>query len=813
MASSACSTSLSALRCSPFVLVLPFPRRRLRANPLAQTFPPPPPPPPPPLLLRPPHSLLPSPPIRASFSVAVDNPTHRELEEEEEEEEEEESGANRPLVEPFSDPTAAAAEEREMRSLPSPELEAIELEDLPEQWRRSRIAWLCKELPSYKHSTFVRILNTQRKWITQDDATYIVVHCMRIRENEAAFRVYKWMAQQHWYHFSFALATKLADYLGKDRKFAKCREMFDSIINQGRVPNESTFHILTVAYLSAPVDGCLEEACSIYNQMIQLGGYSPRLSLHNSLFRALVSKTGGTSKHYLKQAEFIYHNLETSDLEINKDIYAGLIWLHSYQDEIDIERLSALREEMRQAGIQESRDVLVSTMRAFSKLGDVDETEKAWLELLRIGCDIPSQAFVCRMELYSKAGDPVKSLEIFNTMKEQEIPLTIAAYHKIIQIMSEAREIEIAESLMDEFTESSMKHLIPAFLDLMYMYFDLGMHEKLESTFSKCLARCRPNRVVYNIYLESLVRVGNIEKAEEIFNEMHSNGTIGSNAKSCNIILEGYLAAGEYAKAEKIYDMMRQKKYDIQPDSLEKLQNGLILNRKVVKKTVSMKLDQEQREILIGLLLGGVQIESDEKRRNHVIHFEFREDSDAHSVLKMHIHERFYEWLTSSSRLVNDGSEIPHKFSTIAHSYFGFFADQFWLNGRPVIPKLIHRWLSPRVLAYWYMYGGLRLLSGDIVLKLKGDKFEDVERIVKSLQAKSIACKVKRKGRVFWIGFQGANADCFWKLIEPYILDNVKEAMTQDNSESSEEEGQFGGSSIESDCEGRKSNEELLTKY
>nr|QSQ68570.1 chloroplastic pentatricopeptide repeat-containing protein otp51 [Puya raimondii] len=627
------------------------------------------------------------------------------------------------------------------------------------------------------------------------------------------FQVYKWMAQQHWYHFNFALATKLADYLGKDRKFAKCREMFDSIINQGRVPNESTFHILTVAYLSAPIDGCLEEACSIYNKMIQLGGYSPRLSLHNSLFRALVSKTGGTSKHYLRQAEFIYHNLETSDLQINKDIYAGLIWLHSYQDEIDIERLSALREEMRQASIQESRDVLVSVMRAFSKLGDVDETEKAWLELLRIGCDIPSQAFVCRMELYSKAGDPVKSLEIFKTMKEQEIPLTIAAYHKIIQIMSEAREIEIAESLMDEFTESSMKHLIPAFLDLMYMYFDLGMHEKLESTFSKCLARCRPNRVVYNIYLESLVRSGNIEKAVEIFNEMHSNGTIGTNAKSCNIILEGYLAAGEYAKAEKIYDMMRQKKYDIQPDSLEKLQNGLILNRKVVKKTLSMKLDQEQREILIGLLLGGVQIESDEKRRNHIIHFEFREDSDAHSVLKMHIHERFYEWLTSSSRLVNDRSEIPYKFFTIAHSYFGFFADQFWLNGRPVIPKLIHRWLSPRVLAYWYMYGGLRLLSGDIVLKLKGGKFEDVERIVKSLQAKSIACKVKRKGRVFWIGFQGANADCFWKLIEPYVLDNVKEAMTQDNSDSSVVEGQFDGSSIESDCEGRKSNEELLTKY
>jgi hypothetical protein len=76
-----------------------------------------------------------------------------------------------------------------MRSFPSPDLDVIQLEELPEQWRRARIAWLCKELPAHKQSTFVRILNDQRKWITQDDATYVTFHCMRIRENESAFRV------------------------------------------------------------------------------------------------------------------------------------------------------------------------------------------------------------------------------------------------------------------------------------------------------------------------------------------------------------------------------------------------------------------------------------------------------------------------------------------------------------------------------------------------------------------------------------------------------------------------------------------------
>lgn len=76
---------------------------------------------------------------------------------------------------------------RQGKSLPL--LEVRELDELPEQWRRTKLAWLCKELPAHKASTLVRILNAQRKWIRQEDATYVAVHCMRIRENETGFKV------------------------------------------------------------------------------------------------------------------------------------------------------------------------------------------------------------------------------------------------------------------------------------------------------------------------------------------------------------------------------------------------------------------------------------------------------------------------------------------------------------------------------------------------------------------------------------------------------------------------------------------------
>ncbi|KAL3538904.1 hypothetical protein ACH5RR_002270 [Cinchona calisaya] len=666
----------------------------------------------------------------------------------------------------------SSLESTELRRFDSPTVAVKELDELPEQWRRAKLAWLCKELPAHNQGTLIRMLNAQRKWMRQHDAVYVVVHCVRIRENETAFRVYKWMMQQYWFQFDFALATKLADYMGKERKYLKCREIFDDILNQGRVPSESTFHILIVAYLSSSAEGCLEEACNIFTRMIQLGGYKPRLSLHNSLFRAFVSKPGNSSKHYLTQAEFIFHNLTTSGLEIHKHIYGSLIWLHSYQDVVDMERISSLRAEMQSKGFEESREVLISVLRACSKYGDLEEAEKTWNKLFSFDKNPPSQAFVYGMELYAKVGEPMKSLGLFRTMQELLGSTSVMAYHKIVEVLSKAQNQELAESLMVEFINSGLKPLTPSFINLMDMYSNLGVHDKLESAFLQSLEKCLPNRTMYNIYLDSLVQVGSLERAEEIFSQMHGDATIGVNARSCNTILKGYLSCGAYVKAEKMHGFMRHKNYDIEPSLKEKLDYVLSLTRNVVKTPPKLKLNEDQREILVGMLLGGLRIVSSQENRKFAMCFEFKENSGIHSVLRKHIHDEFHEWLECRDSV--DGSDdVPCHFTTIPHSCFSFYAEQFWPNSRPAIPKLIHRWLSPRILAYWYMYGGYRTSRGDILLKLKGSR-ESLVKILKALKTKSLENRVKRKGSVFWIGFQGGNAFRFWNLVEPFILDDLK---------------------------------------
>ncbi|KAK2665199.1 hypothetical protein Ddye_003773 [Dipteronia dyeriana] len=228
-----------------------------------------------------------------------------------------------------------------IRHMVAPSLEVKELEELPEQWRRTKLALFCNELPALsddesKFSNYFNILDAASEWLWQEDATYAVVHGMRIGVSEASFRVYQQlMMRKHWYRFDFALATELAESLGKEGMFEQCREIFHEIINEGHVPCASTFHILIDAYLSVPDKRHVDEACCIYNGMFHPGGYQPHLNVHNSLFRALISKLRASSKHYVKQAEFIFHNLVTSGFEIQEDIYAGLIWLHSYQGTVN----------------------------------------------------------------------------------------------------------------------------------------------------------------------------------------------------------------------------------------------------------------------------------------------------------------------------------------------------------------------------------------------------------------------------------------------------------------------------------------------
>lgn len=238
--------------------------------------------------------------------------------------------------------------------------------------------------------------------------------------------------------------------------------------------------------------------------------------------------------------------------------------------------------------------MLISMLRVHAKVLNLEEAERTWLKLIRLDEDHPITSFLCRMKVFSKAGESIKSLETFTKMQEVLNSYNVALYHKIIEVLHEAEKVKLTELLLQELVQGGMKSLTPSFIAVMYMYLNFNLHDKLESASSSCLEKCRSSRSVHVIHLDSLVKAGNLDKVEEIFNHVCNNKTISVNARPCNTILSGYLSFGYHVKAEIIYYLMCQKKYDIE--------SVLILSRKAVRKPSFLKLGKEQREILVGLL-------------------------------------------------------------------------------------------------------------------------------------------------------------------------------------------------------------------
>jgi len=75
------------------------------------------------------------------------------------------------------------------------------------------------------------------------------------------------------------------------------------------------------------------------------------------------------------------------------------------------------------------------------------------------------------------------------------------------------------------------------------------------------------------------------------------------------------------------------------------------------------------------------------------------------------------------------------------------------------------------------MYGERKSTSRDVIFYAQNYKVEDVEYVGKALRMKSINCVIIRKGKKFQIRCQGKDAIWVWELVEPYILDPLKEFL------------------------------------
>lgn len=205
-------------------------------------------------------------------------------------------------------------------------------------------------------------------------------------------------------------------------------------------------------------------------------------------------------------------------------------------------------------------------------------------------------------------------------------------------------------------------------------------------------------------------------------------------------------------------------------------------NKKLEEKILRLRLTDEQREILIGTMLGDGHLETQNKGRTYRLKIE-------HSIQqKLYVDwffQMFQEWVQTapvvrSREVVFRGIKKSYErigFATFSAGQFRFYAKLFYQAGKKVVPKLIHRWLTPRALAVWYMDDG-SIKSNQhrtVFLNTQGFSELEIKRLQRALEERygiKSAIRIQKDGRQIYL--LAETVEIFLKLIEPFVIPSMR---------------------------------------
>ena len=143
------------------------------------------------------------------------------------------------------------------------------------------------------------------------------------------------------------------------------------------------------------------------------------------------------------------------------------------------------------------------------------------------------------------------------------------------------------------------------------------------------------------------------------------------------------------------------------------------------------KLTKLQKEMLHGLILGDLHVRLQPKERTPRLMFE---QGNCHKEYLFHLYFSFKEYVKTEPKQNKKGN---WHFSTLSKPVFAFFRHQYYTeDGLKVVPKLIHRYLTPISLAYWYMDDG-SMKSKDskgVFLNTQNFSKKEVEQLCSTLK-------------------------------------------------------------------------------
>ena len=183
-------------------------------------------------------------------------------------------------------------------------------------------------------------------------------------------------------------------------------------------------------------------------------------------------------------------------------------------------------------------------------------------------------------------------------------------------------------------------------------------------------------------------------------------------------------------------------------------------------------LTSQQRDVLVGLLLGDGHLETHNGGKTYRLKVEHSESQKDYTEWLFQLFLPLCEH-TVLYRKVKKNGRAYVGFRTCSSGIFRFYAQQFYRE-KKVMPDIIGKLLSETAIAIWFLDDGSKKSNRHktYIIHSLGFSGKELTHVQKVLQEKfNIAVSLHRQKKVFYrLYVQSKSASQFREIIEPYIL-------------------------------------------
>lgn len=185
------------------------------------------------------------------------------------------------------------------------------------------------------------------------------------------------------------------------------------------------------------------------------------------------------------------------------------------------------------------------------------------------------------------------------------------------------------------------------------------------------------------------------------------------------------------------------------------------------RKNLILRLSKRQMAVLLGSILGDsyiypqgkICLEHAQTQKNYLLW--------KYAQLKSLAYPKVSQVVRTDRR--SSRKTISWRF--FLKQFFRPLRNSFYVGNRKVVPESLSNWLSPLLLAVWYMDDGY-LERGNPLLMTENFELSDVQRLVAMISEKfKLNCLITSKRR---IRIRHSSSKDFFQIIEPFIHKDLR---------------------------------------